>query len=107
MISLAKWRGKAKKDRIDVFYAKVIEIKQRIPKLRSSREVRENILELQKEQDKAFELLINEKLLANESFRIYMELNKEIIQSLITRARAFKKVESETGKMAVASKDFG
>ena len=101
LLSLAKWRNQMKKDRIDVFYEKIIDVKKGIPKLRSSREARGKILELQKEQDKAFELLIDEKLQANESFRIYMELNKEIIQSLAVRGKAFKKIEADTGKMVV------
>ncbi len=102
LLSLAKWRNQTKKDRIDVFYEKIIDIKKGIPKLRSSREVREKILILQREQDKAFELLIDEKLQANESFRIYMELNKEIIQSLAVRGKAFKKIEADSGKIALS-----
>ena len=102
LLSLTKWRKQAKKDRIDVFYEKIMEIKRSIPKLRSSRETRQRILELQREQDKAFQLLIDEKLQANESFRIYMEFNKEIIQTLVTRSRAFKKMEAETGKVALS-----
>lgn len=101
LLSLAKWKNQTKKDRIDVFYEKIIGIKKGMPKLRSSREVKEKILVLQREQDKAFELLIDEKLQANESFRIYMELNKEIIQSLVIRGKAFKKIETETGKVAL------
>ncbi|MEQ9425878.1 MAG: TAXI family TRAP transporter solute-binding subunit [Cyclobacteriaceae bacterium] len=101
LISLSKWREQVKKDRIDIFYKKVIDIKSDIPKLRSSREAKGKILELQTEQDKAFQMLIDERLLANESFRIYMELNKEIIQSLVARTRAFRKMEMETGKMRV------
>ncbi len=99
LLSLAKWRNQAKKDRIDVFYEKIMEIKIGIPKLRSSREVRSKIIELQNEQDKAFQLLIDEKLQANESFRIYMEFNKEIIQSLSIRSKAFNKIEAKTGKI--------
>ena len=40
------------------------------------------IEELQKEENRAFDMLINEKLRADESFRIYMELNKELVQAL-------------------------
>lgn len=101
LLSLAKWKNQTKKDRIDVFYEKIMEIKTGIPKLRSSREVREKIIELHDEQDKAFQLLIDEKLQANESFRIYMEFNKEIIQTLVIRAKAFKKIEADTGKVAL------
>jgi TRAP-type uncharacterized transport system substrate-binding protein len=94
LASLARWRGQAKKDRIDVFYEKIIAIKKEIPQLKSFQEVKTKIVELQKEQDLAFEMLIDEKLLANESFRIYMELNKEIIQMLSTRSKAFRRKES-------------
>ena len=102
LLSLTKWRKQTKKDRIDVYYKKIIDIKNDIPKLRSSREARQKILELQREQDKAFELLIDEKLQANESFRIYMELNKEIIQALVVRAKAFKRLEADSGKVVLS-----
>jgi len=88
LISLAKWSQQTKKDRIDVFYEKIIQIKNSIPDLQTVGEAVQKIQELQKEQDLAFDMLIDEKLQANESFRIYMELNKEIIQMLRSRMRS-------------------
>ena len=91
VISFSKWRNQNKKDRIDVFYKRVIDIKNGIPRIRSSREAKLKILELRRQENKAFGLLIDEKLGANESFRIYMDLNKETLQALLVRARAFHK----------------
>lgn len=91
LVSLAKWRNQTKKDRIDVFYKEIIEVKKIIPSLSTIKECKLKIQKLQKEQDKAFQMLIDEELQANESFRIYMELNKEILQSLVVRTKSLMK----------------
>ena len=82
LFSLAKWNNQRKKDRIDVFYKKVIEIKNNIMAYQTLGAIEFKIEELQKEENRAFDMLINEKLRADESFRIYMELNKELVQAL-------------------------
>ncbi|MEP1778822.1 TAXI family TRAP transporter solute-binding subunit [Reichenbachiella sp.] len=97
IISFTKWRKQVKKDRIDVFYKRIIDIKNGISKLKSPSEVRGKILELRLEQDKAFELLIDEKLTADVSFRIYMELHKEILNSLLLRNKFLNKEEVTKG----------
>ncbi|MEQ9231050.1 MAG: hypothetical protein RIF46_10240, partial [Cyclobacteriaceae bacterium] len=47
------------------------------------------IRKIKLEQQKAFQMLIDEKLQANESFRIYMELSKETLQELQLRLEKF------------------
>ncbi len=103
LFSLTRWRKQAKKDRIDIFYAKVISVKNEIRSFNTTERIRSKIRELHREQDRAFQLLIDEKLQANESFRIYMELNKEIIHSLLVKARALKKAEAGAGKVKFPS----
>ena len=82
LVSLAKWRNQNKKDRIDTFYKRVLDVQVRIPHLKSRSDVIEALNHLEEGKQEAFSLLIDEKLSANESFRIYMELHKEIQQEL-------------------------
>lgn len=86
--SFGNWRKQQKKDKIDVFYAHLMEIKNELPNIRTVKEAQVKISEIKHEQNRAFKMLINEELSANESFRIYMELSKETIAELTSRARA-------------------
>jgi len=91
LISLSKWQSQKKKDRVDIFYKDLIEAKNAIRKITSPKEGLEKLRLVQDSQNKAFEMLINEELEANESFRIYMELSKETIDEIKSRIRRLKK----------------
>lgn len=90
IVSLSRWQTQKKKDRVDVFYKDLIEIKNSIPRLGTVGEGLQGIKNIQLAQNKAFEMLIDEKLEANESFRIYMELSKETINELKVKIKRLK-----------------
>ncbi len=96
LVSLSKWQKQKKKDRVDVFYKDLIKIKNGIPRLQTIGEAIAAIKKVQLAQNNAFDLLINEKLEANESFRIYMELSKETINELKVKVRKFKTLMANT-----------
>ena len=73
LFALARWRAQRKKDRIDHFYSRVLDIRARaggVP-------VESLLRELQLVEREAFDSLIGEKLAANESFRIFTDLLAE------------------------------
>ena len=88
LISLSKWQRQKKKDRVDIFYRDLMEMKN--ANFKTSAEGIEKIKGIQESQNKAFDMLINEELEANESFRIYMELSKETIHEIRGRVKALK-----------------
>lgn len=90
MISLSKWQIQKKKDRVDIFYKNLMDIKNALPHIHNVRGGIEKINEVKAAQNKAFEMLIDEKLMADESFRIYMELSKETINEIRLRVRQVK-----------------
>ena len=90
LISLRRKRSRKKKDKIDVFYAHLMDIKNAIPDIKTIEDARSKINEVKVEQKRAFEMLIDEELSANESFRIYMELSKETIEEIRIRYRLIK-----------------
>ncbi|WP_420317149.1 TAXI family TRAP transporter solute-binding subunit [Ekhidna sp.] len=90
IVSLTKWQAQAKKDKIDEFYEDLMHIKNLIPKINQIPTAVENVKRVQAAQNKAFEMLIAEKLVANDSFRIYMELSKETINELRGKMRFLK-----------------
>ncbi|MEQ9230975.1 MAG: TAXI family TRAP transporter solute-binding subunit, partial [Cyclobacteriaceae bacterium] len=90
VVSLTKWRKQKKKDQVDVFYEHLLKIKNEIPAIFTVQHARESIQEVKAEQNRAFSMLINEELEANDSFRIYMELSKETIDEIRSRYRLIK-----------------
>ena len=93
--SLSGWMKQRKKDRIDVFYEQILHVKVIINKLNDIKDVVRHIRQIQADQQKAFQMLIDEKLRADESFRIYMELSKETIQELKFR---YKRLQLKMSK---------
>ncbi|MGB3465258.1 MAG: TAXI family TRAP transporter solute-binding subunit, partial [Cyclobacteriaceae bacterium] len=87
LVSLSRWQKQKKKDRVDVFYKDLILIKNHINEIQTSKDGIEKLKSIYAQQNHAFDMLIEEKLEANESFRIYMELSKETISELKSRIR--------------------
>jgi TRAP-type uncharacterized transport system substrate-binding protein len=74
--------NRRRKNRIDRFYAAALNIRNSIDKLASDSARRTAINELRKLQDEAFELLVAEKLAADESFRIFITLSNDIVEQI-------------------------
>lgn len=96
IVSLTKWQAQKKKDKIDEFYEDLMNIKNAIPKINQISSAIEKVKSVQASQNKAFEMLIAEKLVANDSFRIYMELSKETINELRGKMRVLKAKKERT-----------
>ena len=69
-LAFARWREHKKKDRVDVFYKRVFEVRDGTSHLNT----KERLNALNDIEREAFESLIKEKLSANESFRIFTDL---------------------------------
>lgn len=69
-LAFARWRDHRKKDRVDVFYEKVMAIRDRIGSTPNA-QLMEELEQLERE---AFDSLIREKLAANDSFRIFTDM---------------------------------
>ena len=82
LIALARWRRRRKKDRIDVYYAAVIEQRAAGLQAESPPALDTAAAKIRKLQDEAFELLIDERLAADESFRIFVTLAQDAREEL-------------------------
>lgn len=96
IVSLTKWQAQKKKDKIDEFYEDLMNIKNGIARIANIAEGMKLVKRVQLAQNKAFEMLIEEKLVANDSFRIYMELSKETINELRGKMRILKAKQERT-----------
>ncbi len=95
LISLARWQAQKKKDKIDEFYKELLEVKALIPKMKSVSDGHRRIKEVKASQNRAFEMLISEELVANDSFRIYTELSRETMNDLRIKMRAIKSIHEQ------------
>jgi TRAP-type uncharacterized transport system substrate-binding protein len=82
LLGLARWRNRRRKDRIDFFYRSVIEQRTSGLSSSSSSEVEAVISRLRQLEDEAFGLLIDERLAADESFRIFVTLTHGAVEEL-------------------------
>ena len=71
-----------RKNRIDTYYSAVMSIKKSIDEKISEDGRREKADEIRSLQTTAFEMLIDEKLAADESFRIFITLSNDVLQQL-------------------------
>ncbi len=71
-----------RKNRIDKFYSAMMAIKKSIDDSPTDEELREKENEIRALQTTAFELLVDEKLAADESFRIFITLSNDVLRRL-------------------------
>ena len=82
LLALARWRMRRRKGRIDRYYVSVMEARSAGLQAKSVEEVEAAMARLRRLQDEAFELLIKERLAADESFRIFVTLVQEAREQL-------------------------
>jgi TRAP-type uncharacterized transport system substrate-binding protein len=71
-----------RKNRIDVFYSDTMAIRQSITDSATNDERVAAARKIRELQTKAFEMLVDEKLAADESFRIFISLSNDVLQEL-------------------------
>ena len=74
-----------RKNRIDRFYAAAIDIRRSVKDLNNPGEHQQAITKVRDLQNEAFELLVDEKLAADESFRIFITLSNDVLRELGAR----------------------
>jgi TRAP-type uncharacterized transport system substrate-binding protein len=71
-----------RKNRIDKFYTKTIALRRSVNESTGQEELQKVIDEVRRLQSDAFDLLVDEKLAADESFRIFITLSNDVLQQL-------------------------
>jgi hypothetical protein len=79
--------NRRRKNRIDRFYAAAIDIRNSFDPSASDADRREAADRVRGLQDEAFELLVDEKLAADESFRIFITLSNDVLDLISRNSR--------------------
>lgn len=69
-----------RKNRIDTFYSAALQLRNRLAAAASADDMSAAVRELRELQDEAFAQLVNEKLAADDSFRIFITLSNDILR---------------------------
>lgn len=80
-----RWRKHRKKNRIDLYYQNVLDIEKQIPNCKTTIDCSIAIQNLKSMRETAFQMLIKEKLTADESFRIFITLLNDTIREIEKR----------------------
>jgi hypothetical protein len=71
-----------RKNRIDKFYTKTIALRRSVTESSGTDEVENVLAEVRALQNTAFDLLVDERLAADESFRIFITLSNDVLREL-------------------------
>ena len=83
--SLRRWNKQRKKDRIDTYYRRLMKLENKVENLQTPaacNELMEHVRDIRRE---AFDLLIAERLTADESFRIFVTYSNDLIESILRK----------------------
>jgi len=80
------------KERIDKYYIRLLEIEQNVENFKTNHECERYLKEITELRRNAFKQLINEKLIADESFRIFINLAERTIELLKNKTIALEKI---------------
>ena len=82
LFTISKWRKNKKKNKVDVYYQKLIYIRQQAQESTSHTALQVLKAQLQAMQEETVDLVTREKLAADESFLIYLSLSKIVDDEL-------------------------
>lgn len=85
LYSIGKWQEQKKKNKIDVYYQKLILIRKKTQEASSMEALLALKVDLQDTQERAIDLVTKEKLLADESFVIFLNLSKIVTDEIDKR----------------------
>ena len=88
--TVTKWRSLRKKNRIDTYYKGVMDIQIQIDDFKTEPDCQNAIQQLKYLRQNAFEQLISEKLLADESFRIFITFINDTRKEINSRMQEIR-----------------
>ncbi|MEM7550158.1 MAG: TAXI family TRAP transporter solute-binding subunit [Bacteroidota bacterium] len=80
--TLTRIKDQKKKDHIDVYYDKLLRIRRKVDFIRKKKDAQDLLNRLKDIQEITIRLVIEEKLLANESFSIFLTLSQLIVTEI-------------------------
>jgi TRAP-type uncharacterized transport system substrate-binding protein len=86
IFSLSRWQRIKRKNKIDIYYNRLLELRKKIPIAKSTDDLDQLEKEVKGVQEETIGLVTTEKLLADESFSIFLNLSRFIMDEIQRRA---------------------
>jgi len=85
IFSISRWKQIKKKNKIDIYYNRIIDLRKKIPMAKSPDDLDQLEKEVKGVQEETIGLVTSEKLLADESFSIFLNLSRFIMDEIQKR----------------------
>ncbi len=85
MLALYRYGKQRKKDRVDVYYRKILDLRQKIRSDMSQSDLSGIATEVKDVQEEVFALLIDERVSADETLTIFLDLSNQVLKELEPR----------------------
>ncbi len=82
IFTVTSWQRTKKKNKIDVYYQKMVAIRSGIDQISSKNAGQKLITQIKSIQEETIELVVKEKLLADETFTIFLNLSKMVTEEI-------------------------
>ncbi len=82
LLGLYRFGRQRRKDRVDVYYQRILDVRKRIHAEMSREELRAIALEVRAIQEEVFALLIDETVSADETLTIFLDLSNQVLKEL-------------------------
>ena len=89
IFTLYNYRQLRKKDIIDTYYQQLLDIRNQMDSYLTPEQINEKIIYIKHLQNETMDLVIREKLSANESYLVYMKLAEMVTQELVEKEKNF------------------
>jgi TRAP-type uncharacterized transport system substrate-binding protein len=82
LYTISRWSKARKKNKLDNYYQNIVTVRSKIPSLATKHEAAVLLAEIKTIQDDAMRLVMKEKLMADESFTIFLNLSKMVLEEV-------------------------
>ncbi len=82
IVGLYRYGRQRRKDRVDIYYQRILDVRKRIHSQMSHEELRRFALEVRGIQEEVFALLIDESVSADETLTIFLDLSNQVLKEL-------------------------
>lgn len=79
---ISRWQRMKKKNKIDIYYNKLITLRNQIGDLNEVGQAKQMLKEVKMTQEETINLVVEEKLMADESFSIFLNLSKIVMDEV-------------------------
>ncbi len=90
--TFSQWQKSRKKNKIDAYYKELLAFRARIVPMETAEELNSLQKALKQLQEETINLVVREKLLADESFSIFLNLSKIVMEEIQSRKQEIKSV---------------